>query len=105
VTGARERTMATDYDQPRDREAVQAEEAESLEALRGQVASKTALLDVDDSNLLEDLELPSADLSAEALVVTIVPQQSDEFRCQRCFLVVYRSQRAEPGVDICRDCS
>lgn len=97
--------MATDYDQLRDNEAVEAEEAASLEALHGQTVSKTALLDVDESNFLEDLELPGADLSKESLVVTIVPQQSDEFRCQRCFLVVHRSQRAEPGADVCRDCS
>jgi hypothetical protein len=97
--------MATDYDQPRDTEAIEAEEAASLEALRGHVVSKTALLDVDDSNLLEALELPGADLSAESLVVAIVPTQRDEFRCQRCFLIVHKSQRAEPGADICRDCS
>ncbi len=97
--------MATDYDQPRDREAAEAEEAESLEALRSQAVTTTAVLDVDDSNLLEDLELPGADLSAESLVVTVVPVQGDEFRCQRCFLVVHKSQRAEPGVDVCRDCS
>ena len=86
-------------------EAIEAEEAASLKALRGQVVSKTLLLDVDDSNLLEDLELPGADLSAESLVVAIVPTQRDEFRCQRCFLIVHRSQRAEPGADVCRDCS
>lgn len=97
--------MATDYDQPRDSEAVKAEEAASLEALRGWSASTTALLDVDDSNLLEDLELPGADLSAEVLVTAIVPTQRDEFRCQRCFLIVHKSQRAEPGADVCRDCS
>ena len=97
--------MATDYDQPRDSEAVKAEEAASLEALRAWSVSTTVLLDVDDSNLLEDLELPGADLSAESLVVAIVPTQTDEFRCQRCFLIVHKSQRAEPGADVCRDCA
>lgn len=98
--------MATDYDQPRDKEATEAEEAESLEALRSQAAaSKTAVLDVDDSNLLEDLELPGADLSGESLVVAVVPAQKDEFRCERCFLVVHKSQRAKPDVDVCRDCA
>ena len=98
--------MATDYDQPRDKEATEAEEAESLEALRSQAAaSKTAVLDVDDSNLLEDLELPGADMSGESLVVAVVPAQKDEFRCERCFLVVHKSQRAKPGVDVCRDCA
>jgi hypothetical protein len=97
--------VATDYDQPRDGEAIAAEEAAALEALRGQTMSKTALLDLDDSNLLEDLELPGADLSAQSLVVAIVPARRDEFRCQRCFLIVHKSQRAAPGVDVCRDCS
>jgi hypothetical protein len=95
--------MTTDYDRPRDTESVDGAEAESLEALRGQTA--TAVLDVDDSNLLEDLELPGADLSSEELVVRVVPLQKDEFRCQRCFLVAHKSQRAAPGVDVCRDCS
>jgi hypothetical protein len=67
--------------------------------------SKTALVDVDDSNVLEDLELPGADLSAQSLVVAIVPAQRDEFRCQRCFLIVHQPQPAAPGVDVCRDCS
>jgi hypothetical protein len=97
--------MATDYDQPRDTEATEVEEAASLEALRGWSVSTTALLDVDDSNLLEDLELPGADLSAESLVVVIVPTQRDEFLCQRCFLIVHKSQHVEPGVDVCRDCA
>lgn len=97
--------MATDYDQPRDTEAIEAEEAASLAALRGQAVNKAALLDVDDSNLLEELELPGADLSAESLVVAILPTQRDEFRCQRCFLIVHKSQRAELGADVCRDCS
>jgi hypothetical protein len=97
--------VATDDDQPRDSEAVEAEEAASLEALRGQAMSTAALLDVDDSNLLADLELPGADLSALSLVVAIVPAQRDVFRCQRCFLIVHKSQRAALGVDVCRDCS
>ena len=100
--------MATDYDQPRDKEATEAEEADSLEALRSQAAaSKTAVLDVDDSNLLEDLELPGADLSDESLTVRVLPRQADEFTCSRCFLVHHRSQLAKEvnGEPVCRDCA
>lgn len=97
--------MATDYDERRDKEAIEAEEAESLEALRAQTTNKVDVLEVDDSNLLEDLELPGADLSGETLAVAVVPLQKDEFRCEKCFLVVHKSQRAEPDVDICRDCA
>ena len=46
-------------------------------------------------------------LSGEELTVTVVPMQSDEFRCVRCFLVHHRSQLAarSDGQQICLECS
>ena len=96
--------MATDYDAPRDAEATAAEQTASLDALRAQAPTTQVTVD-DEANLLEDLELPGADLSHEVLAVDVVPQMADEFRCDRCFLVVHRSRRAKPGVDVCVDCA
>lgn len=96
--------MATDYDTPRDAEATAAEQTASLDALRSQVPATESVVE-DEANLLEDLELPGADLSSEILSVAVVPQLADEFACTRCFLVQHRTRRAKPGVDICVDCS
>ncbi len=63
-------------------------------------------LDLDEADVAETFELPGADLSGEELTVTVVPMQSDEFRCSRCFLVHHRSQLAahRNGQDICNEC-
>jgi hypothetical protein len=96
--------VATDYDTPRDAEATAAEQTASLDALRAQVPASESVVE-DEANLLEDLELPGADLSSEVLSVAVVPQLADEFACERCFLVQHRTRRAKPGVDICVDCA
>jgi len=96
--------VATDYDAPRDAEATAAEQTASLDALRAQAPTTETLVE-DEANLLEDLELPGADLSGEVLAVAVVPQLADEFRCEKCFLVQHRTRRAKPGVDICLDCA
>jgi hypothetical protein len=96
--------MATDYDAPRDAEATAAEQTASLDALRAQAPVAQVQTD-DEANLLEDLELPGADMSHEILSIDVVPQMADEFRCERCFLVVHRSRRAKPGIDVCVDCA
>ena len=96
--------MATDYDAPRDAEATAAEQTASLDALRAQAPTTQVTVD-DEANLLEDLELPGADLSHEILAVDVVPQMADEFRCDKCFLVVHRTRRAKAGVNVCVDCA
>jgi hypothetical protein len=60
---------------------------------------------VDEAELLADLELPGADLSAEVLSVSVIPQQADEFRCGSCFLVLHRTLRASAARDTCLDCA
>jgi hypothetical protein len=62
---------------------------------------------VDEAELAESLELPGADLSGEELSVRVLPRQSDEFTCSRCFLVHHRSQLASEknGQLVCRDCA
>lgn len=96
--------MATDYDAPRKSEDG-AKDA-SLEALKSQrgdaVSSK---VDVDETELAENLELPGADLSDKRLEVRVVPKQSDEFTCTECFLVHHISQLTDPTTGLCTDCA
>lgn len=92
---------ATDYDAPRQN-AVEEDSLEELQARRA--APSSATVDVDENDAAT-FELPDADLLDEDLTVTVVPMQLDEFRCERCFLVGHRNQRAYPEQDACRDCS
>jgi hypothetical protein len=96
--------VATDYDALRT--DVKESQDDSLEALKSASApdprSVMRALDVDDSD--ESAELPGEFINGE-LEVQIVPQGSDEFVCQSCFLVHHRShQVVRRGVENCRDC-
>jgi formylmethanofuran dehydrogenase subunit E len=98
--------MATDYDAPRRDEAELGED--SLEELKARrVDSQSATVDVDETEGAESFELPGADLADEELTVKVLPMQTDEFRCSRCFLVHHRSQlaRERNGELICRECA
>jgi uncharacterized phage infection (PIP) family protein YhgE len=57
----------------------------------------------------EDVEDASAALNRderlEPLDTRIVPMQSSEFMCKRCFLVKHRSQLADKKRTLCRDCA
>src|SRR3954453_18372057 len=98
--------MATDYDAPRRDEAELGED--SLEELKARrVDAQSATGDVDEVEVAETFELPGADLADEELTVKVLPMQTDEFRCSRCFLVHLRSQLAHErrGELICRECA
>jgi hypothetical protein len=98
--------MATDYDAPRGGEAELGED--SLEELKARrVDAQSATVDVDEAEVAETFELPGADLADEELTVKVLPMQTDEFRCSRCFLVHHRSQLAAErnGELICRECA
>ena len=98
--------MATDYDTPRKTDDELGEDSlEELKARRADASS--GVVDVDETELAENLELPGADLSNEELSVRVLPRQADEFTCSRCFLVHHRSQLAmeKNGQYICRECA
>ena len=98
--------MATDYDAPRKTdEELAADSIEELQARR--VDKSSSVIDVDEADLAENLELPGADLSEESLTVRVVPRQSDEFTCVRCFLVMHRSQLDHESANgpICMECA
>jgi hypothetical protein len=95
--------MATDYDAPRKTDDDGADESiEELKARRGDRSASS--VDVDETEMAENLELPGADLSDKSLEVRVVPKQSDEFTCTECFLVHHKSQLADPENMICSDC-
>jgi hypothetical protein len=99
--------MATDYDAPRKTEddGLAEDSIEELKARRVDKAAST--VDIDETELAENLELPGADLSDESLSVRVLPRQADEFTCGRCFLVHHRSQLAgeRNGLPICKECA
>lgn len=98
--------MATDYDAPRKTDEELSED--SLEELKARRADKTsAVVDVDEAELAENLELPGADLSDESLSVRVLPRQADEFTCSVCFLVHHRSQldHEKNGQAVCKECA
>jgi hypothetical protein len=94
--------ITTDYDAPRQ-SVVEDDSLEELQARRS--APSSAAVDVDENDLADSFELPGADQLDEELTVTVIPMQSDEFRCESCFLVRHRNQRARAGRDICIDCA
>jgi hypothetical protein len=98
--------MAVDHDAPRT--GVVDLEADSLDELQDRhIFAQSPMVDFDEAEAAEGFELPGADLSDEELTVRVVPMQTDEFRCGRCFLVHHRSQRAasRDGQDLCRECA
>ncbi len=98
--------MATDYDAPRKTEEEMNED--SIEELKARRHDKNSgKVDEDEVEAAESFELPGADLSHEELSVQVLPRQSDEFTCSRCFLVQHRSQVASDknGQLICQDCA
>jgi hypothetical protein len=98
--------MATDYDAPRRDEVELGEDSiEELKSRRADVQSGS--VDIDETDSTDVFELPGADLADEELSVKVLPMQTDEFRCARCFLVHHRSQLAAErnGELICRECA
>ncbi len=96
--------MATDYDAPRRRE-FDAVVEDSLEVLQERHRkAQSPAVDVEETDTVEGVELPGADLSGEELSVRVVPQQADEFTCSVCFPLYHRHRYAgeRAGLPICR---
>ncbi len=81
-------------------------EVESIQDLlaKQESASEQAEAETEDD---EDTPAPKGrDERLEPLDSTrIVPMQSSEFMCKRCFLVKHRSQLADKKKMLCRDCA
>lgn len=97
--------MATDYDEPRNKE--ENEGRNSIEEFKGNPRgdAKAAVLELDENDTAEGFDLPGA-TTDEELTVQVIPLMDDEFTCMSCFLVRHRSQiaREKNGAKYCRDC-
>ncbi|HEV7826709.1 MAG TPA: DUF4193 family protein [Mycobacteriales bacterium] len=94
--------MTTDYDAPR--RGVELLDADpEVTAIGGRARGP----DVDAPEVVDGVELPGGDLSGEELIVVVEPMRTDEFRCDRCFLVQSRHLVGEDrrGSLVCRDCA
>jgi hypothetical protein len=99
-------TVATDYDELRT--DVKESQDNSLEALQSANApdARTVVLELDETDGLDQLDIPGGEFIAEELIVQVIPQADDEFTCYSCFLVRHRSQIAKQkdGHAYCTDC-
>jgi uncharacterized protein DUF4193 len=96
----------TDYDSPRRPGFDTGEDGTEELAARG-AAARSLGRDLDETEAAETLESSGADASDDELTAPVVPIQSDEFRCTRCFLLHHRSRLAAraDGQDVCQECS
>ncbi|MCB5275528.1 hypothetical protein BJG92_03079 [Arthrobacter sp. SO5] len=98
--------MAADYDEVKP-DVAESRNA-SLEALKASNSpdARSVVLELDETDTVDGVELPGADLSGEELIVQVIPQAEDEFTCYSCFLVRHRSQIAlrKGAHAFCTDC-
>jgi hypothetical protein len=98
--------LATDYDDVRA--DVAETRNEPLEALKSANApdARSVVSELEETDTVDGVELPGADLSGEELTVVVIPQKDDEFTCASCFLVRHRSQIAKEkdGRAYCIEC-
>jgi hypothetical protein len=73
------------------------------ELLVKQEAADEADADDDDDAVVAPTK--EEKLAADPADSRVVPQQSTEFVCKRCFLVKHRSQLADKKRTLCRDCA
>jgi hypothetical protein len=98
--------VATDYDEVRP-DVAESRNA-SLQAVRSANTpdARSVVREMDETDTVDGVELPGADLSAEELIIQVIPQADDEFTCYSCFLVRHRSQiaRQKNSHAYCSDC-
>ncbi|SDL58387.1 protein of unknown function [Arthrobacter sp. ov407] len=99
--------MAADYDEVKP-DLAESRNA-SLEALKeaNSPDARSVVMELDETETVDGVELPGADLSGEELVIQVIPQAQDEFTCFSCFLVRHRSQIASEknGHRCCTECA
>jgi len=98
--------MAADYDEVKP-DVAESRNA-SIEALKEAHSpdARSVVLELDETDTVDGVELPGADLSNEELIIQVIPQAQDEFTCYSCFLVRHNSQiaRTKDGHHYCIDC-
>jgi hypothetical protein len=98
--------MAADYDELKP-DVAESRNA-SIEALKeaNSPDARSVVLELDETDTVDGVELPGADLSGEELIIQVIPQAKDEFTCYSCSLVRHNSQiaRTKNGHTYCIDC-
>jgi hypothetical protein len=105
-----------DYDAPsRNQSPDDAEDSAQILGALG-IGTRSGSIDTDDSDggdpvdLSDTLGMLVTDLSnwlSDEPTIPVVPQQSNEFICSRCFLIHPHSRlaRTRNGQSLCRDCT
>src|SRR5205823_4600592 len=86
---------------PAPAEAPEADVESLQEILVKQEAVEEDEGDDDDEEIVPN----ARDDRLETLAVKVVPQQTTEFTCKRCYLVKHRSQLKDKKRMLCRDCA
>jgi hypothetical protein len=98
--------MAADYDEVKP-DVAESRNA-SIEALKeaNSPDARSVVLELDETDTVDGVELPGADLSGEELIIHVIPPADDEFTCYSCFLVRHNSQiaRTKDGHNFCIEC-
>lgn len=80
-----------------------------VESIQDLLAKQESASEQAEAESEEEEEVPVAATRDERLEpldsTRIVPMQSSEFMCKRCFLVKHRSQLADKKKTLCRDCA
>ena len=94
-----------DYDAPR-RPVIEIEDDGLQQLTTRSTAVRSSKVDADETDANETFEESGAEPSSEDLTVAVLPMQSDEFRCTRCFLVHHRSRLTTrpDGQNLCSEC-
>jgi hypothetical protein len=95
--------MAADYDAPKKTD----DDAESLDAIKQNTKpTSPSIIDVEEDGISDDHEREQ--LIDEALEVTVIPPQTDEFTCSECFIVKHKSMMSSKKSKygpVCNDCA
>jgi Domain of unknown function (DUF4193) len=79
-----------------------AADGEDVESIEDLLVKKEAREEEDDD---DPVLSPSREERLEPLAVKVVPPQSTEFICKKCYLVKHRSQLKDKAKMLCRDCA
>jgi len=80
--------------------------AAEVESIQDMLVKQEARAEEEESEDEDDAAVAlTRDERLEPLDTRVVPMQTTEFVCKRCFLVKHRSQLADKKRTLCRDCA
>ena len=85
--------------------AVPADPAADVESIQDLLVKQEARAEEEEQDEEEALVKASRGERLEPLEARVVPMQTTEFVCKKCYLVKHRSQLADKKRLLCRDCA